>query len=224
MMRKSFTRTTFGVVYLGLVTNLLLAVAGLPLLVLLICTNPALSWPYLAAAAVLAAPALSASFTVFRDHQGGDQGPFRAFLAGYRATWRKALAVAAGATAVVVVGLIDVRSIAGTTAGIVLVPALLVLAALALGTGMVSLVALSEAPSARLRDIVKAAAVLAVRRWYLTLVSLLAATVQVALFANRPALAVGVSAAAVLYLIWGNSRYSLRSVLDLEAVPAVRQA
>lgn len=223
-MRSGFTQTAFGVVYLGLVTNLLLAVAGLPFLVLLVCTNPASSWPYLAVAAVLAAPGLSAAFTVFREHRHGGEGPVRAFLAGYRATWRKSLAVGAATIALLVVGLVDVRALAGSAAGVVLVPALFVLAALAVATGLVSLVALADVPSARLRDVVRASGVLAVRRWYLTAVSLLAGAAQVALFADRPAIGVGVSASAALYLIWANSRYSLRPVLDLDDVPAVQRA
>jgi uncharacterized membrane protein YesL len=198
-----FVSTAFEVVYLGLATNLMLVLACLPLLVLAIGTNPAESWPFLAAAAAIAAPGFRA-FTVFREHGHNGPGPVRAFLRGYRATWRKALAIGAATAALLVVLLVDVRALAASAAGVVVVPVLLMLSVLALAAGMLSLVAVAEVPVARLRDVLRASLLLGVRRWYLTLVSLLIGAVQVAVFANLPAIAAGVTAAAALYLIWAN--------------------
>ncbi|MFF1876948.1 DUF624 domain-containing protein [Leifsonia sp. NPDC058230] len=208
-----FASTAFETAYLGLGTNLMLAVACLPLLVLAIGTNPVESWPYLAIAAALAAPGFSAAFTVFREHGHGDTRPVRTFLRGYAATWRKALTVGAVTAALLVVLLVDVRALAASTLGVVVVPLLLLLSVLTLAAGMLSLVAIAEVPVARLRDVLRAALLLGVRRWYLTLVSLLVGAVQVALFANLPAIAAGVTAAAALFLIWANSRFTLRPVL-----------
>jgi uncharacterized membrane protein YesL len=208
-----FAQTAFEVAYLGLSTNLLLVVACLPLLALAVGTNPAETWPYLAGAAALSAPGISAAFTVFREHGQAGAGPVRAFLRGYRATWRKALVVGAATAALLVVALVDVRALAGSAVGAVVVPVLLMLSVLTLAAGMLALVAIAEVPVARLRDVVRAALLLGVRRWYLTLVSLLIGAVQIALFANLPAIAAGVTAAAALYLIWANSRYTLRPVL-----------
>lgn len=205
--------TSFGVAYVGLVTNLLVAVAALPLLVLLVGTDPSTSWPYIAVAAVLAAPAPAAAFQVFRDYGRGEAGPFRSFVAGYRRTWRKALAIGAMCAALMVVLLVDVRALASAAVAVVVVPLLLVLTVLAIATALLALVALAEAPDTRLRDLLRAGLVLAVRRWYLTLVSLAILAVQVALFANLPAIAVGVTASAAFYLAWANSRYTLRPVL-----------
>lgn len=208
-----FASTAFEVVYLGVATNAMLALACLPLLVLAIGTNPAESWPYLAAAAALAAPGVSAAFTVFHEHGRSGAGPVRAFLRGYRATWRKALGIGAATAALLVVLLVDVRALAASALGVVVVPVLLMLSVLALAAGMLALVAIAEVPVARLRDVLRAALLLGVRRWYLTIVSLLIAAVQIALFANLPAIAVGVTAAAALYPIWANCRYTLRPVL-----------
>ena len=96
---------------------------------------------------------------------------------------------------------------------------LLVLAFVAVATTLLALVGVAEEPGARLRDILRAAAVLGTRRWYLTAVSLLALGTQAWLFVSMPAIAMGLTASAALYLAWANSRYSLRPVLDLE--PAV---
>jgi uncharacterized membrane protein YesL len=210
--------TVLGVVSLGLVTNLLLAVACLPLIVLAIGTDPALSWPYLAGAVVLAGPGISAAFTVFHEHGVGGAAPLRAFLRGLRATWRKALAVSAMTVAALVVLLVDVRALSASAAGVVIVPVLLVLSVLAAAVGLVALVAVAEAPGARLRDIVRAAAYLAVRRWYLTAVSLGILGVLLVLFVNLPALALGIAASPALFLVWSNSRYTLRPVLETDDV------
>lgn len=208
-----FASTIFEVVYLGLATNLMLVVACLPLLVLVIGTNPAETWPYLAATAALAAPGCSAAFTVFREQGQNGAGPMRTFLRGYAATWRKALAIGAATAALLVVLLGDVRALASSAVGVVVVPLLLMLSILALAVAILSLVAIAEVPIARLRDVLRAAVLLGVRRWYLSLVSLLIGAVQIALFANIPAIAAGVTAAAALYLIWADCRYTLRPVL-----------
>jgi uncharacterized membrane protein YesL len=216
--------TLFGVVYLGLMTNLLLLVGCLPVVVLLMTTDPAVSWPLLVFAAPSCAPALVAAFTVFREQARGGAGVVRAFVDGWRAGWRRALALGVLVTAVVVVLLIDVRAVAGLDAGVLLVPVFGTLAVLVVAVGLLGFVAVSEEPGARLRDVLRVSAYLAVRRWYLTGASLAVLGVQGAFFAARPALAIGLSAAPLLYVVWANSRYSLRPVLtdagDAQAVPA----
>ncbi len=211
--------SVFNVVYLGVITNALLIAACLPMVVLLVTTDPMYSWPLLALAAPLCAPGIAAAFRVFREQAAGGTTPARAFWAGLRATWRKALAIGAMATAVMVVVLVDLRMVAEATIGMLVGPLLLVVGLATLATTLLALVALAEESGARLRDIVKAAAVLSTRRWYLTAVSLLALAAQVWLFVSMPAIALGITASAALYLAWANSRYSLRPVLDLE--PAV---
>lgn len=209
----------FNVVYLGVITNALLLLTCLPMVVLLVTTDPMHSWPLLAAAAPLCAPGIAAAFRVFREQAAGGNAPARAFWTGLRATWRKALAIGFLVTAVLLVVVVDLRMVAEATIGMLVGPVLFVLGLLALATTLLALVALAEEPTARLRDIVKAAAVLGTRRWYLTAVSLGALAAQVWLFASMPAIAMGITASAALYLAWANSRYSLRPVLDLE--PAV---
>jgi uncharacterized membrane protein YesL len=205
-----------GMLYLGLIVNLLLVVACLPLVVLLMTTDPMHSWPLLAFAAPLAAPGLAAAFRAFREHQDGGLGPIRAFVTGLRETWRRALVVGAAVTAVVVVLLVDVRMLSATPAAVFTVPLLGVLAVLAIAVGLLCLVAIAEVPTARLRDVVRASAYLGLRRWYLTAISLAALAVQAGVFAAAPAIGLGLTASAVLYLAWTNSRFTLRPVLDID--------
>lgn len=206
--------TVFGVVYLGLIVNVLLVLMCLPLVALLVTTDPARSWPLLAVVAPLCAPALTAAFTAFRDHSEKGVGPARAFFTGWRATWRKALGLGAAVTAALVVMLVDVRFFSDTAISVVTVPLLAVLSVIVVAMGLVALVAIAEAPGAKLRDIVRASVYLSVRRWYLTAVSLVGVGTQVMLFTSLPAVALGLTAAPALYLVWANSRHTLRPVLE----------
>lgn len=221
---KRISHDTFGAVigvaYLGLMTNLLLVVTASPLVVLLMTSDPAASWPLLAIAAPICAPALTAAFTVFRDHKRGGTAVVRSFLAAWRATWRKAMTVGAIVTAVIVVVLVDVRFFATGPMSVVVVPALAIVALVAAAVALVGLVAIAEEPSARLRVVLKASLYLAVRRWYLTVVSLILLALQFALFTTVPAIALGVSMAPALYLAWANSRYTLAPVLHTDEVTA----
>jgi len=128
-----------GMIYLGLIVNLLLVVSSLPLVVLLVTTDPLYSWPLLAIA-----------------------------------------------------------------------------------VGLVALVAISEVPTARLRDVLRAGLYLSLRRWYLTAASLAALAAQVAVFATAPALGLGLTASAALFFAWTNSRFTLRPVLDLDEKAAAQ--
>lgn len=215
--------TILGVVYLGLMGNFLVLVAALPLVVLLMTTDPALSWPLLALAAPLAAPALTAAFTAFREFGRGDAQVVRVFLRGWRATWRKAMLVGVIGSAAVVVLLVDVRAVAAMAAAVVVVPVLALLTLITVATTVVALVAIAEAPTARMRDIVKAALYLSVRRWYLTALSFAVLGVQFALFTTMPAIAIGLTCAPALYVVWANSRYTLRPVLDVSDVSDVSE-
>jgi uncharacterized membrane protein YesL len=222
---KSIGHATYamiaGVVYLALITNVLLVLACLPLVLLLITTDPARSWPLLAAAAPFCAPGVSAAFTTFREFSRGGTTPGRAFLTGWLATWRRAFQLGLLVTIVVVVLIVDVKFFSDSSAAVAVVPVLGVLTVLVLAIGLVSLVAISDAPQARLTHVIRASIYLSVRRWYLTVVSLLVIGTQVAVFAAMPALALGLTAAPALYFAWANSRYTLRPVLSIDDAPVL---
>lgn len=211
-----------GVIYLGLMTNFLLVVGSLPLVVLAMTTDPALSWPLLAAVAPLSAPAFVAAFATFRENANGETQVVRVFWRTWRATWKRAMLMGVVAVAAVVVLLVDIRMLADSPYSIVAVPLLGVLTAVVVGTTLVAICALSEAPTARVRDLLKASLYLGVRRWYLSALSIVVLALQVALFTAMPAVALGLTAAPALYVAWANSRFSLRPVLDIdEAAPAI---
>lgn len=210
-----------GVVYLALITNVLLVISCLPFVLLLITTDPARSWPLLAAAAPFCAPGVSAAFATFREFSRNGVTPARAFIVGWLATWRRAFQLGALVTAVLVVLIVDVRFFAESSIGVAVVPVLTVLTLMVIAVALVSLVAISDDPRSRLRDVIRAGIYLSVRRWYLTIVSLVVIGTQAALFANMPAIALGLTAAPTLYFAWANSRYTLLPVLTIDEASAL---
>ncbi|GAA4698913.1 Protein of unknown function, DUF624 [Promicromonospora umidemergens] len=202
----------FGTVYTGLMTNLLLAVACLPLVVLVAATDPAASWPYLALAAPLLGPAVAAAFAVFGAFgSDGSTAVVRTFAQAWRRHLRRGLAIGALATGAVVVAAVDVAFFWGRTVGAAAIPVLVTLAVVAVLTAVLALAAVPEMPGARLREVLLAALVLGVRRWYLSAGALLVLGLLVSLLAARPVVGLGFAAAPLLYAVWGIFRFVLRS-------------
>jgi uncharacterized membrane protein YesL len=200
----------FGTVYTGLMTNLLLAVACLPLLVLVAATDLASTWPLAALAAPLLGPALAAAFAVFAAFgTDGSTAVVRTFVRAWRRHVRRGLAIGALATGAVVVAAVDVAFFWGRTAGAVAIPVLVALAAGTVMTAVLALVAVPEMPGARLRDVLLAAVVLGARRWYLSAGGLLVLGLLASVVAARPVVGLGFAAAPLLYAAWGACRFIL---------------
>ncbi|QIK84686.1 DUF624 domain-containing protein [Sanguibacter sp. HDW7] len=220
--RTIFTQEGFELVadtvWAALATNLLLTVGSLPFVVLLLTTDPRSSWPALVVAAVLAAPALTASFGVFGTIGTGPRhGPVRTFLSAYRRTLGRSLALGALVAGTVTVLVVDIVVLLGTTVGAVTIPLLAVLTLVAVATGLVAAVALPDHTDVRLRTILKVSLWTAVRRLFLTAPSLVVVMMLAAAFTLHPALALGALAAPLLYAAWGGARYALHSSLTAAA-------
>ncbi|GAA2633730.1 hypothetical protein [Paractinoplanes durhamensis] len=210
----------FDIAYVGLMTNVLLILSCAPLVVLLMTTDPARSWPLLALFAPLAGPGLCGAFAVLAAYSADrDTAAARTFARVWRASARRAAPLTAAATAVVVVLGVDLRFVWGRQAGALVIPILVVAMILVVATALPALVVLSERPAVRVRDACRVSLYLAVRHWYLTLFSLAVLGLFEALLSSRPALALGLAAAPLLYLVWAGSRFSLNAVL-----PATRGA
>ncbi|MGI5151898.1 hypothetical protein ACQEVC_36980 [Plantactinospora sp. CA-294935] len=206
----------FDGVLVALVSNLLLVVGCLPLVGLVFTTEAARAWPLYALVAPACAPALCGVFAVMSDYSAGTgtDGVLRTFGRAWRATARPAMRWAAAATAILVVLGVDAYAVWGHPAGALALPILAMLTVLTSATALLGLVAIAARPAARLRDVARACAYLSVRRWYLSVASLLVLALLTQLFVARPAIALGVAAAPLLYVVWANSRFSLRAALD----------
>jgi uncharacterized membrane protein YesL len=209
-----FTAVT-GMVYAALLSNLLLVIGCAPLVVGVLVTDPARSWPLHALVAPLCGPALVGAFAVMTAFGGsGRGGVLRTFGSAWRASFRRATAVCALATLALVVLGVDIAWAWGRSIGAVAIPVLAVLMVLVVATTILTLVVLAERPTVRLRDALRASLYLGVRRWYLTGVSLVVLVLLVQVVAQKPALGLGLVATPLLYLVWAGSRYSLRPALD----------
>lgn len=204
----------FSTVAAALIANVCLALAAFPLLALLITTDPRRSWPALALAAVAAVPAAPALFTVFRHIGAGRSGSvLRVFWTGWWRSLRRGLAVGAAVVGLLTMVAVDLVVLGTSRWTVALSGLLLVVLALAISTAVLALVAGVERPDARLRDVLRASLYLAVRRWYLSLFSLVILGLQAALFTLHPAIAVGLTAAPLLYTTWSNARFTLGPIL-----------
>jgi uncharacterized membrane protein YesL len=204
----------FDLVYLTLMTNFLLAAGCVPLVAGLLVTDPVRSWPLLALAAPLCAPAVCAAFAVLADYSGTrSTAVVRTFARAWRVTWRRAVNLGALATGAVVILGVDIRAAWGRPVGAAAIPVLGVLMVLVAATTLLALVILAERPAVRVRDAARASVYLAVRHWYLTAVSFGVLIVLEILFTSRPAIALGLAATPLLYVVWANSRFALRAAL-----------
>ncbi len=134
-------------------------------------------------------------------------------MRAWRASARRAIALGAVATAALVVLGVDARAAWGHPIGAVAIPVLLVAMTLIVATSLLALVVLAERPAVRLRDAGRVCVYLAVRRWYLTVASLIVLALLEALLVSSPAIALGLAAAPLLYVVWANSRFTLNAAL-----------
>jgi uncharacterized membrane protein YesL len=226
---EAFTAIT-GMIYAALLSNLLLVVGCAPVVIGLFVTDPARSWPLLALAAPVCGPALVGVFAVMTAvgaaggsvldrsegaaRWGGSVAVVRTFASAWRASFRRATAACALATTAVVVLSVDIAWAWGRTIGAAAIPVLVMLIVLAIATAILTLVVLAERPTVRLRDALRVSLYLAVRRWYLTGLSLAVLLLLVQVVAQKPAIGLGLVASPLLYVVWAGSRYSLRPALD----------
>lgn len=215
-IRHETLGTLFDLVYLVLMTNIMLVLGCLPIVAGLLATDPARSWPLLALAAPLCTPAVCAAFAVLAAFTADPATPVVAtFWRAWRALARRAVALGAITTAALVVLGVDIRAAWGHPVGALAIPVLLVAMILVVATALLTTVVLAERPAVRLRDAGRVCLFLAVRRWYFTVVSLAVLALLEILLASHPAIALGLAATPLLYVVWANSRFTLNTALGL---------
>ncbi|TMR96336.1 ferredoxin-NADPH reductase [Nonomuraea basaltis] len=206
----------FDTVYVGLMTNVLLAVACSPLLAALaIVRDPLASWPFFVVLSSLCAPALGGAFRCFAALGEGSTVVLRTFWHGYRRTAGRALAVwAAGAAAVSMLAL-DAVVVARTPWGPALAPFFVTAAALVVAVAFAIMVLLAETSGAavRLRALVRPCLYLVARRWYLAAVNLIVLGLAVAIVLVKPMIGVLLLCSPLLYVAWATTRFILAPAL-----------
>jgi hypothetical protein len=212
--RQATYERVFGTVYVGLMTNVLLAVTCAPLLAALaLVRDPLASWPFFGALSLLCAPALAGAFRCFAALGEGSASVASAFWGGYRRAARRALTVWAVAAVAVAVLVLDAIVVAGTSWGPALVPFFGTAVALVVAVAVALLVAVAESPR-RLRELVLPCLWLVARRWYLAAINVAVLALAVAVVLSQPMIGMLLACAPLLYVVWATTRYMLAPALE----------
>ncbi|AYY13884.1 ferredoxin-NADPH reductase [Actinobacteria bacterium YIM 96077] len=208
----------FGTVYVGLMVNVLLAVACSPLLLALaIVRDPIASWPFFLAMSGLCAPALAGAFGCFaRMGEDGGTRVLHPFWTTYARTARRAVGVWMIGAVLVGVLLFDALLVARMAWGPALVPFFITTSALA-GTVVVGVIVLAvDRPDLGLRQMVRSCVYLLARRWYLATANVAVLGLAVAVVLVKPVIGMLVACAPLLYVAWANTRYALAPLLPAD--------
>lgn len=209
-------------VYVALASNVLLVVGCLPLIGVLLLGDPAPSPPLIALAAPWCVPGVCATFAVFADFtRHGSTTVVGTYARAWRASWRPATSLGVVSTCLLAGLAVGARMLWGRPAGAVVLPVLAVTAVLVASSSVLTAVILAERPAVPVAAALRASLYLGVRRWYLTGLSLVVLALLETLLAIRPALALGLAAAPMLYVVWANSRFTLDVVLGAWSRPGV---
>jgi hypothetical protein len=197
--------------YMAFMTNFLLAVANLPLLFFFVATDLRATWLPVLGLTPFLAISLAAAFSVFqRFTVDGTVSVVREFICDWVAQARMAGATGAVAGFGMFVLAVDIAAVWGAPFRAAATPLFLMFMALLVSTVLHVLVAIVLGVEARsARSLWKACLFLAVRKWYLTVMSLLALLLLVSFIYAMPAWGVGLVASPVLYVAWTNSRQAL---------------
>ncbi|MEU6431742.1 hypothetical protein ABZ860_38075 [Microbispora sp. NPDC046973] len=217
--RQETYEKLFSTVYVGLMTNVLLAVTCAPLLAALaIVRDPLASWPFFAALSLPCGPALAGAFGCFAGLGEGSTDVLRAFRCSYRRAAPRALLLWAGGAAAVGVLAADVAAVAPTRWGPALVPFFLTVSALVVTVVLALLVLASDASGpVRLRPLVLPCLYLVVRRWYLSVLTIAVLGLVVAAVLLKPMAGVFLACSPLLYVVWATTRFVVAPILSSSA-------
>lgn len=200
----------FGMVYVGLMANVLLAVSCAPLLLALaVVRDPLASWPFFVVLSGCCAPALAGVFGCFAALGDGSAEVWRPFRTAYRRAAGRALAAWFGGAAVLVVLGFDAVVVVRTAWGPALLPFFVTAAVLVVTTVVAVILLLAttpEGPAARMRTLAWSCLCLVARRWYLALANAVVLALAVAVVLVQPVTGLLVACAPLLYVVFGNTR------------------
>lgn len=206
----------FGFIYTFLAGNVLMALANAPLvLCLALVADPIAAWPFFLALSVTIPPSLAglfASFQALKD-DGAAVKPVASFLRGYRRGFRRAALLGLTAVAVLLFLGVDLTIVQSIPAAAVLVPVIVVAAALTVSVGVLAIAGAVLLPATGLKGLLKAAIYLSVQRWYLSLAALVLLGIIASAALLQPVLGVALAPAPLLFVVWSNAAYAFHSAL-----------
>ncbi|MCU1567829.1 MAG: putative rane protein YesL, partial [Pseudarthrobacter sp.] len=204
----------FGFVYTFLAGNMLMALANAPLvLCLALVADPIAAWPFFLALSVTVPPSLAGLFATFQalNDDGTAVKPVASFLRGYRRGFRRAAPLGLAAVAVLLFLGVDLAIVQSLPAGAVLVPVIVVAAAVVLSVAVLSIAGAVLFPDARPKSLLKASLYLCVQRWYLSLAMLVLLGIIASAALLQPVLGVALAPAPLLFVVWSNAAYAFHA-------------
>ncbi|MEE2524198.1 hypothetical protein V1639_14525 [Pseudarthrobacter sp. J75] len=206
----------FGFIYTFLAGNVLLALANAPLvLCLALVADPLAAWPFFLALSVTVPPSLAGLFASFQalHDDGGAVKPVAAFLRGYRLGFGRAALLGVASVAVLLFLGVDLAIVQAMPASAVLVPVIVVAAAVTASVAVMAIAGVVLLPQTGLKALLKASLYLSVKRWYLSLATLVLLGIIASAALLQPVLGVALAPAPLLFVIWSNSAYAFHAAL-----------
>jgi len=206
----------FGFVYTFLAGNVMLALANAPLvLCLAVVADPVAAWPFFLALSVTVPPSLAGLFAAFRalNDDGGTVKPVAAYLGGYKRGFRRAAPTGLAAVALLLFLGVDLTIVQTMPAAALLVPLIVVAAAVTVSLAVTVVAGVVLLPEATLKSLAKASMYLCVQRWYMSLAVVALLGIIGAAALTQPVLGVALAPAPLLFVVWSNAAYAFQAAL-----------
>nr|WP_306629688.1 hypothetical protein [Arthrobacter ulcerisalmonis] len=206
----------FGFIYTFLAGNVMMALANAPLvLCLALVADPVAAWPFFLALSVTVPPSLAGLFASFQalNDDGAAAKPVASFLRGYRRGFRRAAPLGLAAVALLLFLGVDLAIVQSMPAAAILVPVIVVAAAITASVAAMAVAGVVILPDAGLKNLLKASLYLAVQRWYLSLAMLVLLGIIASAALLQPVLGVALAPAPLLFVVWSNAAYAFSAAL-----------
>jgi len=206
----------FGLVYTGLMVNVALIFANLPLAFFLFAVpDPLSSWPFFLLLSLTLAPSAAGAFGCFRAMQDdGPPRPLHAFWRSYRRNLVRSFVVGLAAGAVVAVVLLDLAMFASNPLAPLIAPTFFVLGITALAVAIVALAGFALYGQASAWAVVKASVYLAIKRWYFSAMALVLIGLIAAAVLLQPILGAFLAPSLLLFAVWSNAHFSFVKLVE----------
>jgi|GEM_PF-1994248 len=203
-----------GLIYVMLMTNFMIALTCLPVWVLAVLVDIRVSWLWLAITSILAAPALAGAYAVFKEHSlNRGTAAIRTFFRAWWSSWRRIGPVGLAFQGYFLVVGLDYYAMRLWGYDRYVLPLAVVLVALGTVTAMVAWVGLADRPDLTRRNVLKISLYLAVRKGGWSILTVVVLVVIAMVVWVQLAIGLGVVMAPGLYVVWGNSRRTLLTIL-----------
>lgn len=155
---------------------------------------------------------LFASFQALND-DGGAVKPVASFFRGYRRSFRRSALLGIAAVAVLLFLGVDLAIVQSMPAAAVLTPVIVVAAAVAASVAMMAIAGVVLLPQTGLKALLKASLYLSLKRWYLSLATLVLLGIIASAALLQPVLGVALAPAPLLFVVWSNTAYAFHAAL-----------